>query len=86
LLDDGEFFLLQYIALCKLVVGQSNADVEMDRLVPRHVKAGIAANVEEAEKRVMENDLLNGEEIIRDRMKVDEIVISREDGAWKPKE
>jgi len=67
--------------------GKSNANSEIGvRLVPRHVKAGIAANEEEADKRVRENDLVNGEEIIRDRMKVDEIVVSKEDDAWKPKE
>jgi pantothenate kinase len=54
------------------------------RLVPRHVKAGIASSEEEAEKRVTENDLVNGEEIVRDRLQVNEVVISREDEAWKP--
>jgi pantothenate kinase len=53
------------------------------RLVPRHVKAGIAASVEEANRRVTENDLVNGEEIVRDRLEVDEVVISRNDEAWK---
>jgi len=55
------------------------------RLVPRHVKAGIAASEEEAHKRVSENDLVNGEEIVRDRLEVHEVVVSREDDAWKPK-
>jgi pantothenate kinase len=54
------------------------------RLVPRHIKAGIALTEEEADKRVSENDLVNGEEIIRDRLEVQEIVISREDDAWMP--
>ena len=54
------------------------------RLVPRHVKAGIAPTEEEANKRVTENDLVNGEEIVRDRLEIDEVVISREDEAWKP--
>jgi len=60
-------------------------EVARKRLVPRHVKAGIAKNEEEANKRVRENDLVNGEEIVRDRLKVDEVVISREDDAWKPR-
>ncbi|KAL3424478.1 uridine kinase [Phlyctema vagabunda] len=63
-------------------------DVDMEtarsRLVPRHVKAGIAKDIEAAHKRVSENDLVNGEEIIRDRMDVDEVVISRDDDNWKP--
>ncbi|KAG0652048.1 uridine kinase [Hyphodiscus hymeniophilus] len=54
------------------------------RLVPRHVRAGIAANEDEANRRVSENDLLNGEEIVRDRLEVHEVVFSREDEAWKP--
>ncbi|KKA30976.1 hypothetical protein TD95_001318 [Thielaviopsis punctulata] len=35
-----------------------------ERLVRRHVQAGIAASVEEAEKRADENDLVNGDEIL----------------------
>ena len=54
------------------------------RLVPRHVKAGIATSEEEADRRVSENDLINGMEIVRDRLEVDEVVVSREDDAWKP--
>lgn len=55
------------------------------RLVPRHVKAGITKNEEEAWKRVRENDLVNGREIVRERVEVSEVVVSREDDAWKPK-
>ncbi len=54
------------------------------RLVPRHVRAGIAPSVEEAERRVTENDLVNGEEIVGNRLQVNEVVLSREDEAWKP--
>jgi pantothenate kinase len=60
-------------------------DVAGRRLVPRHVAAGIAANEEEAWKRVRENDLVNGREIVDGRVRVDEVVVSREDDAWKPK-
>jgi len=64
-------------------------DVDFDtarkRLVPRHIKAGIAATVEEAEKRVQENDLVNGEKIVKERLKVDEIIVSKEDDAWTSK-
>jgi pantothenate kinase len=55
------------------------------RLVPRHFKAGIAASEQEADRRVSENDLVNGEEIVRDRLKVHEVVVSVEDEAWKPR-
>ena len=66
--------------------GKSNANGEIGvRLVPRHVKAGIAANEEEANKRVRENDLVNGREIVDGRVRVDEVDVSREDDAWKPK-
>jgi pantothenate kinase len=54
------------------------------RLIPRHVKAGIAANEEEADRRVRENDLVNGEEIVKGRLEVHEVVVSREDEVWKP--
>ena len=54
------------------------------RLVPRHVKAGIARDEEEAHKRVTENDLVNGEEIVQNRLEMHEVVVSREDEAWKP--
>lgn len=52
------------------------------RLVKRHVKAGIAKDEEEAGKRADENDLVNGEQIIRERVDVDEVVVSREDKGW----
>lgn len=54
-----------------------------ERLVARHVKAGIVENEEGANKRVTENDLMNGKEIVDERMNVDEIVISKEDEEWK---
>lgn len=52
------------------------------RLVARHVKAGIARDEAEADRRAVENDLPNGEEIVRDRLPVDEVIESREDRAW----
>ncbi|TVY65632.1 putative uridine kinase, partial [Lachnellula suecica] len=56
------------------------------RLVPRHVKAGIAKDEEEAWKRVRENDLVNGQEIVNGRVEVHEVVVSMEDGRWAPEE
>ncbi|KAI2625652.1 phosphoribulokinase/uridine kinase [Hypoxylon sp. NC1633] len=52
------------------------------RLVARHVRAGIARDEEEAGRRADENDLVNGEQILRMRVDVDEVVTSREDGRW----
>lgn len=49
------------------------------RLVPRHVKAGIAADEESAWKRVRENDLVNGKEIVEGRLEASEVVRSEED-------
>ncbi|KAF2013761.1 P-loop containing nucleoside triphosphate hydrolase protein [Aaosphaeria arxii CBS 175.79] len=59
-------------------------DVARDRLVHRHVKAGIAKDKEEAGKRADENDLVNGKEIVEGRLKVDEMVKSIEDSEWAP--
>ena len=54
------------------------------RLVDRHVRSGVTADREEAEKRVSENDLVNGREIVEGRLEVDEVVLSKEDEAWRP--
>ncbi|OJD14308.1 hypothetical protein AJ78_05328 [Emergomyces pasteurianus Ep9510] len=53
------------------------------RLVARHVKAGIARDEEEANRRALENDLVNGREIVEFRMDVQEVIVSREDVGWK---
>ncbi|EAS33076.3 uncharacterized protein CIMG_04100 [Coccidioides immitis RS] len=58
-------------------------EVARQRLVKRHVEAGIAKNEEEADKRAVENDLVNGKEIVENRLEVSEIVVSREDMGWK---
>lgn len=58
-------------------------EIAGQRLVPRHVKAGIAADEESAWKRVRENDLINGQEIVDFRGKVDEVVVSTEDDAFR---
>ena len=54
------------------------------RLVDRHVKAGIAEDEQDAQKRVTENDLVNGKEIVDGRLEVQEVVVSREDETWSP--
>ena len=58
-------------------------DVARQRLVRRHVKAGIATTEEEAGKRADENDLVNGREIVEGRLAVQEVVLSRDDEAWR---
>jgi pantothenate kinase len=59
-------------------------DVARKRLIHRHVKAGIAKDEEEAEKRADENDLVNGKEIVETRLDVHELVKSQEDAEWAP--
>lgn len=53
------------------------------RLVKRHVEAGIARDEEEGNRRALENDLVNGQEIVDFRLDVAEVIISREDDEWK---
>lgn len=59
-------------------------EVARRRLVKRHVEAGIAENEEQAGKRADENDLVNGREIVQDRLEVHEVVKSCEDEEWAP--
>ena len=59
-----------------------DSGVARRRLAKRHVAAGIVDSLEEGDRRAVENDLPNGEEIVRLRLDVDEVVVSREDGAW----
>lgn len=59
-------------------------EVARNRLIYRHVRAGIAGNVEEAGNRADENDLVNGREIVDHRLDVHEIIKSVEDSSWSP--
>ena len=53
------------------------------RLVARHLASGLASTPAEADRRAVENDLPNGDEIIELRMEaVDDVVESFEDGGW----
>lgn len=54
-------------------------DVARDRLVPRHLAAGLAATKEEALKRVVENDLVNGK-MIEGSLKEEEVDAFVENG------
>lgn len=57
-------------------------EVARKRLRERHVRAGIVKDLEEGDRRAMESDLVNGKEIVDFRLKVDEVIQSREDGSW----
>lgn len=57
--------------------------VAKERLIDRHVKAGIAKNREDAGRRAEGNDLLNGREIMEQRIKVTEVLHSLDDASWK---
>ena len=57
-------------------------EVARARLAKRHVAAGIVTNEQDGYRRADENDLLNGKDIVRLRLDVDESVVSREDGKW----
>ncbi|KAF2642249.1 P-loop containing nucleoside triphosphate hydrolase protein [Massarina eburnea CBS 473.64] len=59
-------------------------EVARSRLVHRHIKAGLAKNEEEAGKRADENDLVNGKEIVENRLDVHEMILSNDDGSWAP--
>ncbi|CAK7201670.1 hypothetical protein SEUCBS139899_004379 [Sporothrix eucalyptigena] len=57
--------------------------VARKRLIKRHVAAGIAEDEEAAAKRADENDLVNGREIVENKVSsIDETIVSREDASW----
>ena len=58
-------------------------EVARKRLVKRHVEAGIVKDEEEGNRRALENDLVNGREIVDFRLDVSEVIFSREDDGWK---
>jgi pantothenate kinase len=57
-------------------------EVARARLVRRHIAAGICKDAEEAGQRADDNDLLNGDEILRERVDLSEEIESREDDFW----
>ncbi|KAF1849765.1 P-loop containing nucleoside triphosphate hydrolase protein [Cucurbitaria berberidis CBS 394.84] len=59
-------------------------DVARKRLIYRHVQSGIAKDEEEAAKRADVNDLVNGQEIVDNRLEVHELIKSNEDAQWAP--
>ncbi|KAI9801330.1 MAG: hypothetical protein M1825_003308 [Sarcosagium campestre] len=61
-------------------------EVARKRLVERHLRTGVAPNEQEADKRARENDLVNGDEILANRLStVGEFIVSREDQRWAPR-
>lgn len=56
--------------------------VARKRLAARHLRSGIVQTIEDGDKRAVENDLVNGREILDKRLPVDEIVRSTEDATW----
>lgn len=58
-------------------------DTARKRLIRRHIKAGLAQNEAEADKRATENDLVNGKQVVDNRLDVQEIVVSHYDPAWE---
>lgn len=73
-----------HLASLKIFITVSNPRVTARaRLAARHLAAGICATPEEADRRAVENDLPNGEEITRLCIEdVDVWVESRDDEGW----
>ncbi|KAH8709631.1 putative uridine kinase [Beauveria bassiana] len=59
-------------------------DRARERLAARHVKAGIVTSLQDGYKRADENDLINGKDIVENRMPIQEIVSSFDDDGWSP--
>lgn len=61
-------------------------EAAVERLVRRHVAAGIAKDEDSARERAWKSDMRNGREILEklERGKVTEWVGSREDAGWRP--
>lgn len=53
------------------------------RLVTRHLAAGIVKSEDDARKRVLENDLVNGKEISEHQYRVDEVIIAKDTKEWE---
>ncbi|KAK4138863.1 P-loop containing nucleoside triphosphate hydrolase protein [Trichocladium antarcticum] len=82
LLTTPPWHLTSRLAALKIFVSAPPA-LARKRLAARHLAAGLAATPEAADRRAVENDLPNGEEITRLCIPdVDATVESREDGGW----
>ncbi|KAL6415407.1 hypothetical protein AUP68_01962 [Ilyonectria robusta] len=79
---DGDVWRDAAALLDELWFVEVDYEVARRRLRERHVRAGIVKDIEEGDRRAVENDLPNGDEILKNRLKIDEVVYSREDGGW----
>jgi pantothenate kinase len=61
-------------------------DFAVERLVKRHVAAGLSPDVEHARTRVMASDMRNGQYVLDHRLPIQKMIQSIEDDAWKSKE
>lgn len=58
-------------------------DTAIERLVKRHVAAGLSPDETHARNRVLKNDMCNGQHVLNHRLPIQEIIKSTEDDAWK---
>jgi pantothenate kinase len=58
-------------------------DIAVERLVKRHVAAGLSPDAKHARTRVMGSDMHNGQYVLDHRLPVQEMIQSIEDDAWK---
>jgi pantothenate kinase len=60
-------------------------DVAVERLVKRHVAAGLSPDADHARTRIMASDMRNGQHVLDHRLQIQEMIQSLEDEAWKAK-
>ncbi|RKF61635.1 putative uridine kinase [Erysiphe neolycopersici] len=58
-------------------------EVAESRLISRHLAAGIVKSRDDARKRVLENDLVNGKEISENQYRVDELITTKDTKDWE---
>jgi pantothenate kinase len=61
-------------------------DVAVERLVKRHVAAGLSPDADHARARVLASDMQNGQYVLDHRLGIQEMVQSIEDDTWQTKE
>ncbi|GAB1315120.1 hypothetical protein MFIFM68171_05330 [Madurella fahalii] len=82
LLSTAPWFLAAALFHLKIFISTPPSTART-RLAARHLAAGLASTPAEADRRAVENDLPNGEEIIRLRIPdVDVVIESLEDNSW----
>jgi pantothenate kinase len=59
-------------------------DIAIERLVKRHVAAGLSPDAKHARARVMASDMRNGQHVLDHRLQIHEIIRSIDDDAFKP--